>query len=157
MSRTVLLFLGLLVFTLAVDYCQVNQPHTKLFMQKDESRILNLNTYLTGYDLTFDTDTPEIAKIYSSYEYAESKNINLRGSTFFTKITHSQKRRREFIRIFGWSGQASVVCSEGKQQGSGHLDRKLYRLPISAVFQQVQISHSALQPSSQLLRFQNSH
>ena len=91
MSKTVLLFLGLLVLALTVDYCQVNQPNTKLFMQKDESRLLNLNTYLTGYDLTFETDTPDVAKIYSYYEYAESKNINLKGSTFSTQITHLSK------------------------------------------------------------------
>jgi hypothetical protein len=91
MSRTVLFLLGLLVLALTVDYCQVNLPHTKLFMQKDESRLLNLNTYLTGYDLSFETDSPDIAKIYSSYEYAESKDINLRGITFLTKITHLSK------------------------------------------------------------------
>lgn len=87
MTKTALLFFGLLVAVLTVDYCEVSQARAKLFIQKDESRLLNLNSYLKGYDLTFDTDSPDVAKIYSSYEYADTQNINLRGTTVITQIT----------------------------------------------------------------------
>lgn len=87
MSKTALLFMALLMLALSVDYCQVSQPRSKLFMQKDESRLVNLNAYLKGYDLTFDTDSPDVAKIYSSYEFADTQNINLRGNPANTQIT----------------------------------------------------------------------
>ena len=91
MSRTALLLFGLIVFVFAVDYCEVSQASSKLFIQKDEFRLINLTSYIKGYDLTFGTDSPDVAKIYSSYEFADTETIGLKGSFLIIQVIVSLK------------------------------------------------------------------
>ena len=60
MIRTTLLF-GIIVLVLSVDYCEISKNQSKLFIQKDEVRLVNLKSYIKGFDLTFTSDNPEIA------------------------------------------------------------------------------------------------
>ena len=58
MSRTVLILLGLLVLATAVDYCEVIRNHENIFIEENETRLLNLHSYVRGFDLAFETDNP---------------------------------------------------------------------------------------------------
>lgn len=62
----ILLIIGLLVTAFAIDYCEVDQASSRIFIQPDETRLLNLNDYLKGSALTFEADQPDIT-IYDSY------------------------------------------------------------------------------------------
>lgn len=75
----VLLIVGLLAMTLAIDYCEVDQDTAKIFIQKDEVRLLNLNSYLKGFDLSFEADNPNTT-IYSSYEASADQPLDFKGT-----------------------------------------------------------------------------
>ena len=74
--------LCLCVVILSVDFCEVNEDQLNLFITKDETRRLNLNSLIKGFDLTFDSDSPQ-AKIYSAYEVSVNRDLNLKGNSLF--------------------------------------------------------------------------
>lgn len=61
------LLLTLVAVALSVDYCEVSSDTARIFIQGNETRLLDLNSYVRGYDLSFTADSPA-AQIHSSYE-----------------------------------------------------------------------------------------
>jgi hypothetical protein len=82
MFRTVLILCGLLAFASTADYCEVLKDKAELFLTEDETRVLNLNTYVKGFDLHFETDNP-IATIYSAYEAVSTRGMGSKGTSGF--------------------------------------------------------------------------
>jgi len=54
---------------------------------------------MKGYDLTFTTDSPDIAKIYSSYEFTDTKNMGL-YSTVLVYLDYSSLKSID-VRSYG--------------------------------------------------------
>lgn len=52
MLRQVLL-LSLLLVAFSVDYCELSHDTARIFIQANETRLLDLNSYVRGYDLRF--------------------------------------------------------------------------------------------------------
>ena len=78
MTRTLLILFGLLVVTLQVDYCEISRNNEKVFIQENETRLLNLHSYVRGFDLSFETDNPS-AKIYEACEVAATKSMGTKS------------------------------------------------------------------------------
>ena len=52
--------------------------------------MLNLQSYVKGYDLTFDADNAK-ATIFDSYQVSITKNVNLKGIITLIKTTNLSK------------------------------------------------------------------
>ena len=82
MGKTVLMLLGLLVLAAAVDYCEVTNGQPTIYIQDAETRLLDLTSYVQGYDLDF-TSTSQQAEIYNSYQIVSSHPMGSKGNSHF--------------------------------------------------------------------------
>lgn len=77
----VALVLLLLIAVRSTDYCETLFGDTNFYATPEETRILQLNSYIKGYDLEFTLDDQTKAKLYSSFAVADKQDLGLKGKT----------------------------------------------------------------------------
>lgn len=109
------LILCLCTLILSVDYCEVSQDSSQVFVMENETRLLNLNAFIKGFDLTFDSDSPQ-AKVYSSYEVSVSRDLSLKGILSLNLDYASLKSvdMREYDSIVG--GELVLLAQKDNNQ-----------------------------------------
>lgn len=76
-----LLILSLVICGLAaVDYCELTTPKPKLFISPKEVRFINLNSFIQGYDLTYNVSDVAIAAILPAYSVISKQELVFGGN-----------------------------------------------------------------------------